>query len=344
MARYFLGIDVGATKSHALIATEGGQAVGFGQGGPGNYEVVGWHGLRETLHDITGQALRAAGLRKAQIAGAGYGIAGYDWPAEREPTLQAIRSLGFKTPAALVNDAVISLMAGAPAGWGVVVIAGTSNNCRGRDRHGREGRVTGCGPVFGEYGGATELVARAVQAVALAWTRRGPDTRLTEVFLRLTAAPTVTDLLEGLILQRYRISDSAAPLVFQVAAEGDQIAQETVSWAGRELASLAIGVIRQLGFEQIDFDLVLTGSLFNCGPLLIEPMAKEIHAVAPGARQVRLTAPPVVGAVLLGFEQVAATNPWVRTALIESTNKLLGRTTSVDGSDSPRTISEDSHS
>ncbi len=272
------------------------------------------------------QSLRAAGISRAQIAGAGYGIAGYDWPAEREPTLQAIRSLGFESPAALVNDAAISLIAGAPAGWGVVVISGTSNNCRGRNRQGREGSVTGCGPVFGEYGGATELVARAVQAVAMAWTRRGPDTRLTGAFLRLTGASTVTELLEGLALRRYRISSSAAPVVFQVAAEGDQIAWETIQWAGRELGSLAIGVIRQLGFEQLDFDLVLAGSLFNGGPLLIEPLAEEIRAVAPGARLVRLTAPPVVGAVLLGMEQAEAKEPWVRKSLIESTNGLLDRT------------------
>ena len=34
MTRYFLGVDVGATKSHALIADETGRAVGFGPPGP----------------------------------------------------------------------------------------------------------------------------------------------------------------------------------------------------------------------------------------------------------------------------------------------------------------------
>ncbi len=41
MMRYFLGVDVGATKTHALIADEAGAGVGFGAGGPGNHEVVG---------------------------------------------------------------------------------------------------------------------------------------------------------------------------------------------------------------------------------------------------------------------------------------------------------------
>ena len=44
MTRYFLGIDIGGTKSHALVADDTGQALGLGVGGPGNYEVVGYSG------------------------------------------------------------------------------------------------------------------------------------------------------------------------------------------------------------------------------------------------------------------------------------------------------------
>ena len=325
MTRYFLGIDVGATKSHALIADEAGQAVGFGEAGPGNHEVVGWQGLRLTLRAVVQGALVSADIVKSQIAGIGCGIGGYDWPSERQPTLQAVQALGIKSQLAVANDAMISLVAGAPEGWGVVVIAGTSNNCRGRDRQGREGRVTGCGPLFGEYGGATELVARAIQAVALAWTRRGPATGLTEACLELTGAPCVAELLEGLALERYQISGSAAPLIFEVAHEGDAVAQEIIRWSGRELASLGIGVIRQLGFEQTEFDLVLAGSLYKGGPLLIEPMIERIRAAAPGARFVHLAAPPVTGAVLLSMEQAGLQGPAVREPLLASTKELLAR-------------------
>ena len=320
MTHYFLGIDIGGSKSHALIAEKNGRAVGFGKGGPGNYEVVGWDGLRETLHTITDQALASAGITKEQIAGAGLGVAGYDWPAEREPTRQAIASLGLKSPFEFVNDTIIGLIAGATEGWGVVVVAGTSNNCRGRDRQGREGRVTGCGPWLGEYGGASELVAKAVQAVALAWTQRGPATRLTEAFHGLTGATTVMDLLEGLVLGRYRLSAAAAPVVFQVAARGDEVAQEIICWAGRELGSLAIGVIRQLSFERLDFEVVTIGSLFRGSPTLTEAMEATIHAVAPGARLVHPTAPPVVGGVLLGMEQAGVETATLRQTLIESTH------------------------
>jgi len=323
MTRHFLGIDIGGTKSHALIADESGRAVGFGEGGPGNYEIVGWDGLRATLLAITDQALACADISEEQIAGAGLGIAGYDWPAERKLTYQTIESLGLKAPFEFVNDTVIGLIAGATEGWGVAVVAGTSNNCRGRDRQGREGRVTGCGSWFGEYGGANELVTKAVQAVSRAWAQRGPVTSLTEAFIELTDATDAMDLLEGLALERYDLSAADAPVILQVAAEGDAVAQEAIRWAGRELGSLVVGVTHQLGFERIDFEVVLIGSMFHASPMLVEAMEATVHRVAPGARLVHLTVPPVVGGVLLGMRQAGLETTALRQSLIKSTRELI---------------------
>ncbi|MCU0522937.1 MAG: hypothetical protein MUF84_19900 [Anaerolineae bacterium] len=95
MTRHFLGIDIGGTKSHALIANEQGRAVGFGDAGAGSYEIVGWEGLRETLHLVTGEALGSAGLDKGDLAGMAFGVAGYDWPSNRPGHVEAIASLGI---------------------------------------------------------------------------------------------------------------------------------------------------------------------------------------------------------------------------------------------------------
>lgn len=316
VTRYFLGIDTGATKSHALVADEAGRVLGWGAGGPGNYEIVGYQGLVETLQAITGQALHMAGISKEQLAGAGFGIAGYDWPAEREPTRQAIQALGLAAPFEFVNDTVIGLLAGATEGWGVAVVAGTSNNCRGRDRQGREGRVTGNGSHMGEYGGAHEVVERAVHVIAGAWAQRSPTTRLSQAFVELVGAKDVTDLLQGLALDYYQLSATAAPLVFQLAAAGDQVAHEIVCWAGRELGSLATGVIRQLDFESLEFEVILVGSMFSGSPVLVETLADTIHAIAPQARLVRLTAPPAIGGVLLGMKQAGIEVRHLRPRLI----------------------------
>lgn len=324
MSTYFLGVDIGGTKSHALIADAAGRAVGFGEAGPGNYEDVGYEGLAATLAAVTKRALADAGLTKAQIAGAGFGIAGYDWPSQREAHLAAIRPLGLdEARLELVNDTIIGLLTGAPSGWGIAIIAGTRANCWGWDRQRRIGRLTGYGWRMAEVAGGLELVGKAVQAVALEWTRRGPATRLTQYFVEFTGARNVEDLLEGLSLERLQLDATAAPLVFRAAEEGDLVALETILWAGRELGSLAIGVIRQLNFEALAFDAVLVGSLYKGSPLLVEAMRQTIHTVAPGARFMPLSAPPVVGGVLLGMEQAGLDAPVLRETVIQSTVELL---------------------
>ena len=301
---YFLGIDIGNTKSHAVIADETGRCVGFGTAGPGSWEAIGWERAERVLHDIVEQALAQAGIPIAAVAGAGFGYAGYDWPEDRPGHVAMIDTLGLgQTPYALGNDTLVGLVAGAEKGWGVVVVAGTSNNCRGRDRYGREGRVTGSGYRFAEYGGAAEIVGKAIQAIGLNWTRRGPATAISDAYVALAGASDVADLLAGLIRDRYQLWPSAAPIVFQLAEEGDEVAREIVAWAGRELGSLANGVIRQLDLTDEAFDVVLSGSLYKGGAILTDPMQQTIHAVAPQARLVRLRVPPVIGGVLLGMEQ-----------------------------------------
>lgn len=323
MNGYFLGIDVGGTKCHALVADGTGRAVGFGHGGAGNPEVVGWDGLRAALHEVAELALSAAQLSKHDLCGAGFGVAGYDWPADLAPTRLAIESLALPEPFAVVNDATLGLLAGAREGWGVVISAGTSNNCRGQSAEGLEGRVTGNGPAFGENGGATEMVARAVQQVVKAWSRRGPGTVLAEGLVRAAGASGVADLLEGLARGRYRLSADDVALVFAAEAAGDPVARDLVRWAGRELGSLAIGVIRQLNLEALSFDVVLAGSLFGGSQRLTDALKRTIVEVAPHARLVRLEAPPVVGAVLLGMGAAGLVpGDGVRTTLIESAAAL----------------------
>ena len=320
---YFLGVDIGGTKSHAMIADADGRVLGFGHAGAGNHEVVGYEGLAAALGAVTGAALAQAGLTAADLSGAGFGVAGYDWPCERQPTLEAIATLGLPCPLEAVNDTIIGLLAGAEQGWGVALVAGTSNNCRGWDRQGNEGRVLGNGDAFGEYGGAVEIVTKAIQEVGKAWTRRGPQTALSEAFVERTGAGDVADLLEGLSQELYVINAAAAPLVFQVAEGGDPVARAVIRWAGEELASLVLGVVRQLNLQSEAFDVVMVGSTFRGGPLLLDPLQAAVHAEAPQARFVPLTTPPVVGAVLLGMRAAGIDAANVRPALIASAQAAL---------------------
>lgn len=320
MSKYFLGVDVGGTKSHALITDHSGKIVGFGKAGTGNHEAVGYAGLIDVLNTTTEAALAQAGITREQIAGAGFGLCGYDWPSERQAHLDAVATLGLSAPVELVNDAVISLIAGAEAGWGISLVAGTGANCWGRDAQGRHGHVTGFGQIFGEAGGGSELVQRALWAIAHHYTLLGPPTVLTERFMQHYGAQNAEALLEGYTSGLYRVNAGDALLVFDAAQAGDAVALDLIRWVGGELGNLAIAVIRQLALHAHAFDVVLGGNFYRGHRLIIEMLSARILQEAPLARIIRLHADPVVGGALLGME-VAGCDP----ATIANARRALTR-------------------
>lgn len=322
---YYLGADLGSTKTHTLIVDERGRAIGFAESGPGNHETVGYDGMYQSMQDGMAQALHVAGLHKQDVTGAGFGVSGYDWPSEAWATRSVIDRLGLRAPCLFVNDTVPGLVAGSEEGWGVVVVSGTGSNCRGWDRqHEREGRVTGHGVLMGEGAGASELMHRCMQIIGYSWTKRLPQTALADAMIAHVGAKDLEDLLRGYTTHEYHIGASAAPIVFRVAEDGDRVARDLIHWAGMELGEMANAVIRQLEFENLSFDVVLTGSMFDGGPMLIEPMRETIHKFAPAARLVRLSVPPVIGAVLLGMEAAGLkASPEVRQTMNESITALI---------------------
>ena len=322
--KYFLGVDVGGTKTHALIADQAGQALGFATGGPGNWEGVGYDGLTRVLLDVSTCAMQQADIKPDQIAGAGLGIGGYDWPSERQDHLNAIRPVGLTCPLEIVNDATLGSLAGASEGWGVSLVAGTGCNARGWSRdHKRQGRAVGGGGYWsGEYAGGFDIVARAMQAVTFEWLKRGPATALTQVFLEHTRAIDLDDLVEGVYLGRFPFESALVLKVFETARQGDPPAQAVMRWAGRELGGMAVGVINQLEIQMEQFEVVLIGSLHGGSPLMDQALRETVRKTAPHAQFVRLTVPPVVGGVLLGMEQAGLNGHAIRDRLIATTNTI----------------------
>lgn len=324
--RYFLGIDVGSSKTHALIVDDRGRCLGFGHSGGGNHQGRGYEVTTQAIREAFGQAAQMAGLSAAQIAGAGFGIAGYDWPSELEDHLGCIReATGLVCPVEVVNDGVNGLMAGTTHGWGVNVTAGSGVNARGRDRQGREGRIVGNGTYFGEYGGGIEIVGSALQEVSYTWIKRNPPTALTGIFLEATGAKSVIDLMEGLSNGYYHLYPAIAIQIFEAAAAGDEAAQRVIRFSGEELGQLAVAVIRQLNLEDEEVEVVQSGSVFDGGVLISDPMREVILATVPKAKIIRLDAPPVLGSLLLGMEAGGLDGYPLRKQIIASIQGWLSR-------------------
>jgi N-acetylglucosamine kinase-like BadF-type ATPase len=305
-----LGVDIGASNTRALLADASGAVLGYGQAGPGNHETVGYGGLTAALRTALERACGQAKMSPADILAAGLGIGGLDWDSEEADTRRAVEQAGLTRPMRMVNDTILGLVAGAPEGWGVGVVSGTGCNCWGWNRERtRIGRVTGGGVMMGEGAGASELTAEAVKAVARAWTKRGPATRLSDTLVECAGARDAADLLSGLMDGRYALDACAAPRIFEAAAGGDGVAAGRVEWAGIELGEMVNAVVRQLDFRGLAFDVVMIGSMFDGGPALIDAMRRKARELAPRARFLRLACPPVVGGVLLAAEQAGMAIP-----------------------------------
>jgi N-acetylglucosamine kinase-like BadF-type ATPase len=327
----FVGVDAGGTKTHALVADETGEVLGIGRAGTGNWEGVGLDGALAALRQAVGEALTAARTSPQEVTAAGYGLAGLDWPSDEARLRPLVDELGLSGPSVLVNDTFVALRAGAREPWGVVIVAGTGTTVAGRNRRGEMARTPGLGYPFDDWGSAPDLAQAALHAVARAYTGRGPATALSNRLVRLVGAADVADLLEGVSRWRYNLFPLVADVVRALMEEadgGDGAAREIVLRAGRELGGGAVVVIRRLGMEDEEFDLVLAGGLFrSASPLLLDTLRGTVQAVAPGARPVRLDVPPVVGGVLLAMDAVGwAVTSEVRRRLEEGARRHLPQT------------------
>jgi N-acetylglucosamine kinase-like BadF-type ATPase len=314
-----LGVDGGGSKTHAMVADERGEPLGFASSGRSNWEDAGLGGARAELEAAVGGALAAAGVQAGDLDASAFGLAGLDWDSDRPMLAALIDPLGLGGPRTLDNDSFIALRAGTSQPFGVVVIAGTGTVAAGRDPAGRTFRTFGLEPMYGDFGSATDVAEEAVHAVADAWTGRGPATTLSELLPPLAGCASPLELLERLSRGAVPLPP-AAPLVLREAAAGDPASTAIVIRAGTELGESAALVARRLGMDRMTFELVMAGGLFRGGSRLLETtLAGALHRVAPLARPVLLACKPVVGAVIEALELAGAgTGPAVRERLVAS--------------------------
>jgi N-acetylglucosamine kinase-like BadF-type ATPase len=311
----FLGIDVGGSKTHALLSDENGQVLGFGVGPGGNPEMVGYDGLTLAMQAALQKACKSSGVKRMQIAAAGFGIAGYDWPFQYAATLQAVQALRLRTEIlAIENDAVTPIYGGTTHGWGIAACVGTGNNVRGVDAQGRTGRITGNSSTFGEFGGAGEIMQTVLQRLAWMWTGRGKATALAEILVRDCGASDLGDLIEGLVAERYHLKADQAPLVVQVAESGDVVAGEVLTWNARELAASVLAVAGQLDLIEQPFEVVMSGKLYQVSNLYCQTFKESVLHEARLAECKLFTSPPVVGAVIMAMQAAQAAGVGVTKA------------------------------
>lgn len=247
MSCYFLGVDGGQSATVAAIGDENGRFLGGGAGGPCNH--VKAPGGRQkfvcAIRDSVSAACRAAGLdpEAVEFEAACLGFSGgpEDKRAILEQMLRARRLL-------VTTDALIALSGATAGAPGIITIAGTGSIAYGRNAAGKTARAGGWGFVFGDEGGAFDIVRQALRAALRFEEGWGPPTALHDALLSVTRARSANELMHRFYTRGYPRARIAgyATLVDRVAREGDPIALEILHGAAQHLARLAAAVRRQL--------------------------------------------------------------------------------------------------
>ncbi|AFR29111.1 BadF/BadG/BcrA/BcrD ATPase family protein [Arthrobacter sp. Rue61a] len=290
-----LGLHIGGSKTHA-VRSDAARGDAGSQGGSGveiteasaNLSSVGHQGADAVLRRI---AASVGGGIEAVCAGA----AGADTPASRA-VLSALLTEHF--PGAridVVHDTRI-VLAASGLDAGAVLVAGTGSVAWGRSRDGREARSGGYGYLLGDEGGGYSVVRDAVrEALREYYAGLEPGT-LVKAVMAATASVDALQLMDAFYAKPEPDHWAGlAPLVLDLAAEGDPAALRIQAEAAHSLATLARQVMGELG---LDLPLVMAGALLVNQSQLAGAVARKVSLEDPSTIRI-LAQPPVHGAVEL---------------------------------------------
>jgi N-acetylglucosamine kinase-like BadF-type ATPase len=263
------------------------------------------------IDDLLAQALADAGIANGARPVAQVGqlmLAGVDFPSEVEQMEAAAGARRLAQHVAVGNDTFAVLRAGSDEGWGVALVCGAGINCSGVAPDGRQARFPALGWTTGDWGGGYDVGVEATLAAARSEDGRGPKTTLEQAVPQHFGLETPMQLAEAVHagrLEQRRVIE-LAPVVF-AEADDDAVAKEIVDRLAAELVTMVRVTLERLGLEDEAVPVTLGGGLMQCGyDPLIEAIRDGLARVAPQARAHVTSSPPIVGAALLGLDELEA--------------------------------------
>ena len=321
--RTVLAVDGGNSKTDVAIVGDDGRLLGAARGETSSHQAAGLAVGMERLAALVAQAVADASIDARPDLGA-YSLAGADTRPDVRLLSTALEERGFAAEQLVLNDAFGALRAGTDRAWGVVVICGQGVNAAGIAPDGQTARLDALGEISGDWGGGTDVGWAGLAAAVRARDGRGPRTALEQDVPAHWGLKTPAAVTEAFYTGRirYRQIGQLSPVVFGAAGAGDAEARKIVDRLADEIVTMAGAMIRRLHLTRRDPDVVLAGGVFRTrDAAFYERIETGVAAIAPAARVVGLSAPPVAGAALLGLDRLgggttpAETSARVREAI-----------------------------
>ncbi len=309
--RTLLAVDGGNSKTDLALVREDGELLAIRRGPLSSPHHLGLEGSLAVLDRLLAEAAADAGLGGVTRPAAGLAallLAGVDFPAEEETFRAAAEKRGWAGRVLVRNDTFAVLRAGTERGWGVAVVCGAGINCVGIAPDGRHARFPALGPISGDWGGGFDLGLAALSAAARSEDGRGPRTTLERevpAHFGLASPLEVAEAIHTGEIQVRRVSE-LAPAVFAEAAD-DPVAKGLVDRLVAEVVDFARAALVRLELDGGPVEVLLGGGLLQAGDRpLIARIEEGVHATAPAAVVRAASSPPIVGAALLGLDELGA--------------------------------------
>ena len=301
-----LAVDGGNSKSELALVSRSGELLALERGPTISHQQVS---IERAMSRLAAQAERAAAAAGVMLPAnlGSFVLAGADFSADVALLRRSIAGAGVARDVRVRNDAFGALRAGARSGWGIAVICGSGVNAAGIAPDGRSERFAAVDDLSGDFGGGYGIGVEALRLAVRARDGRGGRTSLEatvpEHFGLSRPIDVTRAVYEGRI-QRRRLEE-LSPAVFAAAGAGDRVSRELLDRVADELALMAAAIGRRLRVARREVEVVLVGGVFrNTDRGFRDRLTHGIRASLPLARIDRLEAPPVLGAALLGLDDL----------------------------------------
>ncbi|MEU6995295.1 BadF/BadG/BcrA/BcrD ATPase family protein [Streptomyces sp. NPDC046465] len=305
-----LAIDAGNSKTDVAVVAADGEVVGAARGGGFQPPLVGVGPAVDILAEAVARALDEAGT--ASVGHVSACLANADLPVEERELAEALRERAWGPSVDVRNDTFAILRAGLLEDTeprGVAVVCGAGINCVGMLPDGRTARFPAIGRISGDWGGGGGLAEEALWHAARAEDGRGEATALREALPAHFGLASMYALIEALHLgsvapvRRHELT----PVLFATAASGDAVARSLVDRMADEVVAMATVALDRLGLLDEPAPVLLGGSVLAARhPQLDDRVRALLADRAPKAVPQVVVARPVLGAALLGLDQVGA--------------------------------------
>ena len=329
MSRTYVAIDGGNSKTHLVLGTDTGEVLAFGRGPMSSPHFLGVPGTVALLGGLIADAVATAGLAPGTVLDrVELYLAGADLPVEVDVLMKAVGEAGWAREHRVDNDLFALMRAGTASPDAVAVVCGAGINCAGRGADGRTARFPSLGEISGDWGGGHDLARKALWHAARGEDGRGPATALTPAVAAYFGRSTVEEVGAGLHLgelDRDRMY-GLSPVLFEVAAAGDEVARRVVAKQAREVVALATVAACRLDLLGKEHAVVLGGGVLAARhPLLHDAVTEGLLAAAPLAAIGVVTDPPVAGAALLALDAFGVTSPGLEAGVRAEIDAAAGR-------------------